>query len=62
LDKKFSIFYSKNFDVLKRFEKSAAGAGDAAVVNYATFDEVHRDYLSARSIYLNINELGRNIG
>ena len=39
--------YSKNFDVLKRFEKSAAGASDAAVVNYATFSEVHRDYLSA---------------
>ena len=54
-------FYSKNFDVLKT-RKLAAGAGDAAVVNYATFSEVHRDYLSARSIYLNINELGRNIG
>jgi len=48
--------------VLKKFRKSAAGAGDAAVVNYATFSEVHRDYLSAENTYLNINDLGRNIG
>jgi hypothetical protein len=44
------IFCSKNFEVLKRIRRSAAGAIDAAVVNYTTFSEVHRDHLSAKDI------------
>jgi hypothetical protein len=36
----------KYIEALKNLRKLAASAGDAAVVNYATFSEVHRDYLS----------------
>jgi hypothetical protein len=42
----FKVFLQQNFETLKNLRKLAAGAGDAAVVNYATFSEVHRDYLS----------------
>jgi hypothetical protein len=31
---------------MRKKERSAAGACDAAVVNNATFNKVHRDYLS----------------
>jgi hypothetical protein len=31
---------------MRKEERSAAGACDAAVVNNATFNKVHRDYLS----------------
>ncbi len=37
--------------MLKSMRKSAAGASDTAVVNYATFSEVHRDYLSDQYNY-----------
>jgi hypothetical protein len=40
------VFLQQNIEALKNLRKLAAGAGDAAVVNYATFSEVHRDYLS----------------
>ena len=44
-------YLQQKFWRAKEARKSAAGASDAAVVNYATFSEVHRDYLSAKDIF-----------